>query len=420
MTVSVPTLLLVVIVMSAVLAVSIAVLARRQSRELMVWAWAIGIHSLAYVLYALRGQVDDFWSVVVANVGIATTLALFRLGIANSQGRRPPWRRIAWPVLGVAFSFSVWLGNPPLRVIAGCSIFALQSLDCLLALQRQRGHASLGQYFLMAGLCLTTLVFLVRVAAMLGGYLELPSILDSNRVQVASFVVVIAALVLFGAGLTLTVLERTVHELAQSRGQLSRQHMLLQQYSSELEAANLRLGELSMTDSLTGLGNRRRFDEALALEWARARRLKKPLALLMVDVDCFKLYNDHYGHQAGDDCLVRVAAVLQSQLRRAGDLATRYGGEEFALIAFDTGREGVEKLAEKLCRAVSELRISHDRVPQGRVTVSIGAAVVMPRVTIEPDELVRRADAALYRAKGEGRNCVRLCDSMLAGQRAPS
>lgn len=357
---------------------------------------------------------------MVANVGIATTLALFRLGIANSQGRRLPWLLIAWPVLGVGLSFSVWLDAPSLRIIAGCSIFALQSLDCLLALWRQRGSASLGQHFLLAGLCLTTLVFLVRVAATLGGYLELPSILDSSRVQVASFVVVIAALVLFGAGLTLAVLERTVHELAESRGQLSQQHVVLQQYSTELEAANRRLGQLSLTDSLTGLGNRRRFDDVLALEWSRACSLKKSIALLMVDVDCFKLYNDRYGHQAGDRCLARVAAALQSQLRLAGDLATRYGGEEFALIAFDTDREGVHKFAEKLCHAVSELGIPHEQVPQGQVTVSIGVAAVMPEMSIEPDELVRRADAALYRAKAEGRNCVRLCDSMSAGQLVPS
>ena len=412
MDVSVPTLILVIIVMSAVLAALIAALARHQSRQLMVWAWAIGIHALAYVLYALRGHIDDFWSVVMANVCIATTLALFRLGIVGAQEDKPPGWRIAWPVLGVAFSFSVWLDNPSLRIMIGCSIFSLQSLDCLLALQRQRSHASLGRYFLMAALGLITLVFLLRVAAMLGGYLELPSILDSGGVQVASFVAVIAALVLFGAGLTLAVLERTVHELAESRGQLSQQHTLLQQYSGELEVANHRLGELSMTDSLTGLGNRRRFDEALALEWARARRLKKPLALLMVDVDGFKLYNDHYGHQAGDDCLARVALALQSQLRRAGDLATRYGGEEFALIAFDTGCEGLEQLAGKLCRAVSELQIPHERMPQGRVTVSIGAAAVTPEMDAGSDELVRWADMALYRAKSDGRNCVRLCDSM--------
>lgn len=412
MDVSIPTLFLVIIVMSAVLAAAIAALARRQDRGLMVWAWAIGIHGLAYVLFALRGQVHDFWSVVLANVCISTTLALFRCGIANSQGGRLPGWRLVGPVLLVAIGFTVWLDNLSLRVIFGCSIFALQSLDCLLALQRQRGHASLGQHFLMAGLWLIILVFLGRVAAMIGGYLALSSILDPGSLQVASFVAVIVALVLFGAGLTLAVLERAVHELTESRGQLSRQHVMLQQYSSELEVANRRLGELSLTDSLTGLGNRRRFDEALALEWARARRLKKPLALLMVDVDCFKRYNDHYGHQAGDDCLARVAAVLQSQLRRAGDLATRYGGEEFALIAFDTGREGVQRLAEKLCLAVSGLGIPHERAPQGRVTVSIGVAAVTPELASAPDELVRRSDMALYRAKAEGRNCVRQCNSM--------
>lgn len=144
----------------------------------------------------------------------------------------------------------------------------------------------------------------------------------------------------------------------------------------------------------------------------------KPLAL-MIDVDHFKLYNDCHGHQAGDDCLIRVASVLQ-QSKRASDLATRYGGEEFALIAFDTGHEGAAKLGADICRATAALALPHAGSPYGKVTVSIGAAVLIPGDEGEPGDLIRLADAALYRAKNEGRNCVSLGWPSTAHRRKPS
>lgn len=408
MNVSVPTLFLVIIVISTTLACSIAVVAWRHSRELLIWAWALGINALAYVLFALRGQVSDLWSVVGANVAVASTLALFRAGIACSLGGRLNWWRVYWPVPFVAISFHALLDNLPARVSIGCLIFAWQSSDSFLALLRRRRQTQgMGQYILMVGFGLITVAFLARIAAALSGHMHLISILATNGVQIATFFTAIISLALFGTGLTLMAHERAMHELAESRALLRQQNAMLQQYSTELGITNLRLGELSLTDSLTGLGNRRRFDEGLQAEWARARRADKPLALLIADVDCFKLYNDCYGHQAGDDCLVQVAAVLQGQSRRAADLVARYGGEEFAVIAFDTQREGALQLGEALCRAVAELALPHAHSPHGRVTISIGAAVVMPGEEMEPSALIRRADAALYRVKNEGRNGVR-------------
>ncbi len=266
----------------------------------------------------------------------------------------------------------------------------------------------MGQYILMAGFLLVTLVFLIRIAAVLNGDAQAASIQASSWLQTVSFFAVLIALVLLGTGLTLLVHERAMHELADSRGLLRQQNSVLQQYSTELGIANLRLGELSLTDSLTGVGNRRRLDESLRAECARSRREGKPLALLMVDVDHFKLYNDCYGHQAGDGCLAKVAVLLQEQSRRAADLVARYGGEEFVVIAYDTRREGAQKLGEAICRAIAALGLPHALSPHGRVTVSIGAAVMMPGNKLEPGELIRQADAALYRAKNDGRNCIRL------------
>lgn len=298
MDVSVPTLFLVIIVISATLACSIAVVAWRHSRELLIWSWALGSNALTYVLFALRGQVSDLWSVVGANVAVAVTLALFRAGIAASQGSLLTWWRVYWTVPLVAISFYALLDNLPARVSVGCLIFALQSADCLLALIRRRGQTpGMGQYILMLGFGLITLAFLARIAAAFSGYMQLLSILSTNGVQIATFFTAIIALVLLGAGLTLMVHERTMHELAESRGQLRQQNAMLQQYSTELGIANLRLGELSMTDSLTGLGNRRRFDEGLLAEWARAQG----------------------GQAAGTaDCRRRFLQALQRLLRSSG------------------------------------------------------------------------------------------------------
>lgn len=407
MDVSLPTLFLVIIVISATLACSIAVVAWHRSRELLTWSWALGCNALSYVLFALRGQVDDLWSVVGANVAVAGTLALFRAGIACSQGGLLPWWRVYWPVPVIAISFHALLDNLPARVSIGCLFFAWQSSDCLLALIRRRGQTpGLGQYILMVGFGLIMLAFLLRIVAALSGQMHLISILAINGVQVATFFTVIIALALFGTGLTLMVHERAMHELAESRALLRQQNAILQQYSTELGIANLRLDKLSLTDSLTGLGNRRRFDEGLQASWAHARRAEKPLALLIADVDHFKRYNDGYGHQAGDDCLVQVAQVLQGQSRRAADLVARYGGEEFVVIAFGTHQEGALQLGEALCHAVAELALPHAGSPHGKVTISIGAAVAMPGDEIEPNALIRLADAALYRAKSEGRNRV--------------
>jgi diguanylate cyclase (GGDEF)-like protein/PAS domain S-box-containing protein len=169
----------------------------------------------------------------------------------------------------------------------------------------------------------------------------------------------------------------------------------------ELEA---RLQRLSRQDGLTGLYNRRFFDRQLGGEWRRLRRLGAPLALLMLDVDHFKAFNDRLGHQAGDDALRRVAQALQQSLRREGDVACRYGGEEFAIILANTAEEGALHVAERVMARIAELAIEHPASPEGRLTLSIGIAVSDPAREDQPDSLVSHSDAALYRAKHEGRN----------------
>lgn len=177
--------------------------------------------------------------------------------------------------------------------------------------------------------------------------------------------------------------------------------------TAELEEANRRLAALSTTDGLTGLANRRHFDAVWQAEWQRAARGGLPLALVLIDVDQFKSYNDHYGHQAGDDCLRRVAAIMAREARRSGELVARYGGEEFVLVLPGAGTDEARTVAERLRQAVESERMVHAAIAGvDVVTISLGVASGRPRHAADAETLLREADGALYLAKQQGRNRV--------------
>ncbi|MGI4816099.1 MAG: diguanylate cyclase [Janthinobacterium lividum] len=182
----------------------------------------------------------------------------------------------------------------------------------------------------------------------------------------------------------------------------------LRHSQQQLLETNLELQRLTNSDGLTGLSNRRYFDEYLRAEWRRAERDQTPLGLLMIDVDNFKAYNDYYGHVAGDEVLKRVAEALRSCTGRSTDLVARFGGEEFSLILPTTAITGVRMLAEKARAAVEALQLAHQQSASGVVTVSAGGSVMLPAAdpTAMPVALVEAADLCLYRAKAAGRNGV--------------
>lgn len=166
-----------------------------------------------------------------------------------------------------------------------------------------------------------------------------------------------------------------------------------------------RLASLAATDALTGLANRRAFDERLADEWARARRDGRQLSLLLIDVDHFKKFNDHYGHLAGDGCLRALGRILSAIARRPADLAARYGGEEFAVLLPNTGPDGCAEIGEGIRQALHDLAMVHAQNPPSRlVTVSVGAATSVPSQASDSSTLVAAADRALYAAKDSGRD----------------
>ncbi len=174
-----------------------------------------------------------------------------------------------------------------------------------------------------------------------------------------------------------------------------------------LKAQNDLLRSLVFIDGLTGVANRRRFDEALQTEWRRCRRSQSELTLLMIDIDHFKRYNDHYGHQAGDACLQTVATAIKERFNRSHDLVARYGGEEFACLMPECDRNAGLAKAEELRAAIVALGIPHADSPiANMVTLSIGVATAHPDGKGNPKDLVTTADAALYSAKSSGRNLV--------------
>jgi diguanylate cyclase (GGDEF)-like protein/PAS domain S-box-containing protein len=185
---------------------------------------------------------------------------------------------------------------------------------------------------------------------------------------------------------------------------------------TDQKRAETALKELAAKDGLTGLSNRRSFDEMLRTEWSRAQRTQKPLALLFVDVDHFKLFNDRHGHQSGDECLRLVADVVRRHATRPLDLASRYGGEEFALILPEMERDGACVIAEAIRGAVMASKIAHGADGAGpHVTLSVGVASRIPADSDgNPDRLLGAADEALYAAKRLGRNRVVCAERLLA------
>jgi len=198
--------------------------------------------------------------------------------------------------------------------------------------------------------------------------------------------------------------------LAQAE-EMDKKNRELTETRRQLEHRNRDLERISALDTLTQIANRRRFDAVLRQEWRRSARDESPLSLVFCDIDYFKRFNDTYGHQAGDECLVRVAQAMEETLNRPADLVARYGGEEFIALLVDTGLEGARMLAERMRARVEGLRVEHRASGvASHLTVSLGVASIVPKPAVRPEDLVDRADRALYTAKEGGRNRVVAAD----------
>lgn len=263
--------------------------------------------------------------------------------------------------------------------------------------------------------CAGRLVNMRRICSIIAmsGYQQIPSVVQARgltELQSENYwaAILISIVVISTLSLIIWLLlnkRRIEDQLRQTNAQLESK---VKARTLELEALNQELRQLSVSDGLTGIANRRHFDNYLQSEWAKAARYGKTLALIMVDIDFFKAYNDTYGHQSGDECVIKIAAVLQNGVKRASDLTARYGGEEYAIILPETNASGALLLAEQLRLAVEQQKMEHHSSVYGIVTISLGVAAFMPKPGSSPAVLVSRADQALYEAKRQGRNQVRL------------
>ncbi|MBX7183920.1 MAG: diguanylate cyclase [Vicinamibacteria bacterium] len=246
-----------------------------------------------------------------------------------------------------------------------------------------------------------------RVAASIDGehWQEAPATLSISVKPYLYQTRTFAAAVLVGAvGLTFGIIRLRTRQMRLLQVQMERQ---VAEKTEELRLANEHLRQLSFLDAQTGLANRRRFDETLDKEWRRASRFQTSLAVVMADIDAFKPYNDTLGHPEGDQCLAAVAEVFKQSVARAGDLAARYGGEEFVVLIPSADLQAARAVAERLRRACEARAIPHPASPVGPVvTISLGVAACVPKDDNSSAALVAEADAALYRAKREGRNRV--------------
>jgi diguanylate cyclase (GGDEF)-like protein len=184
-------------------------------------------------------------------------------------------------------------------------------------------------------------------------------------------------------------------------------HITIRHLQQELEDRNRELARLVNIDGLTQIANRRYFDTYLEHEWRRSVREQQPLSLIFLDIDYFKLYNDHYGHQAGDECLKQVAQIFDHVARRPADLAARYGGEEFVILLPNTDEHGAQHLAEEIQEHLQQLAIPHEPSSvSSSVTCSMGIACTIPNQAISAETFVSTADEAVYQAKARGRNRI--------------
>ncbi len=397
----------------------------------------LALHDVSYLLYVLfagnialalatfTGMGPEFvwgvtptWTTIGVNVPAAlasVAMLLFtRRMLATSQivPRIDLWIKVFAMVNALFFlllivSFTTF---NPLFVVMNLAT-SLLILGTGLACARKRQRSA---YFFVAAF---SVLFLANALSHLRNLGVLPTnIFTSDGIQIGSALeMVLLSLVLADRFNTLRREKLAVQAQAlQVQGEmlekLRASEQLLEarvaERTAQLQSLNQQLEVISTTDGLTGIANRRHFDTVLHNEWLRAARQKLPLTLGLIDLDWFKNYNDHYGHQAGDECLRTVAKLLTERIGRTSDLVARYGGEEFVFIAPATGTEQAHHLAQAVCQAVQALALPHELSKWGCVTLSIGVATCIPQHGERPDMLIQRADKRLYLAKAQGRNRV--------------
>lgn len=414
------------------------------TRVLSVFVVAIGGLSIGEYVFDVNSGIDELLftdnstipSLHPGRMSPATALAFFALGLAllALKARGPLFAATAhWLVtvplfiatlalVGYAYSVISLYKFGPYNSLALHTALAFFLLSlCLIAADTNYGFARIAKSDTAGGVIsrqlLPTLPFLLfflglaRLKGELWGFYDF---------QFGLAIMVLSSIAVCLAAVTWTATSLHKTDIARQRGvaeimslnaeleqRVIERTMELEQALAALSTANKALEQLSLEDGLTGIANRRCFDAQFAIYLAIAHRQKRPLGLVLYDIDFFKAFNDHYGHHAGDICLKQVAAALRSCCRRPGDLVARFGGEEFAMLLPDTDLEGAVRIAEMAREAVAELRIQHAPSLVGKeVSISGGVAVLSRYDGMTAEQMIIAADENLYEAKRMGRNQI--------------
>ncbi|GKT22897.1 GGDEF domain-containing protein [Acidovorax sp. SUPP3334] len=371
-----PTLLAMTVIGSVVMAAGLVLVGHERRREgLGLWAAALVLQSLAYVLLALRGRVPDAVSIVVANGLLSSVFACLLAAVCQFHRRPMPWAWLLGPVGATLALFLAFIQNYEMRLVLAGVIYPVQLAMVLWTLRRFPSPGR-GAMLVVAGIVLQMAVLVVRAAAALTGAMPLNGLLEGNWLQHATFLSTFISVQASSFGFIFMARDRA-------------------------DETNRRM---AARDPLTGVANRRATIDALARDMSRAIRTREPLSLMMVDIDHFKRINDGLGHLVGDQVLCSVVDAMGERLR-AQDMIGRYGGEEFLVLLPDTPLHGARQLAIALCRAVEQSRfeIGGHTVP---VTLSIGVFGGRIEEDDSWDMLIAAADRAMYEAKRSGRNRV--------------
>jgi diguanylate cyclase (GGDEF)-like protein len=381
-----PSTFLVTIAVNVTLTIALTANGSRTNRDgFMFWGFSFALHTLAFVLFSLSDEINNFNSIIVAAITLSASWAMFAEGLFQFQ-QRLPLRNLIWlPVALTLITTCLFHDNDSVRISISSFIFFAQALFILVVLnQGRRSTAGRGQYFIAIGVAPAVPAFVFRGFLAATGHADKILMSTPNQVQEMSLLISIVSIILVAIGVLIMSKEQS-----EDRSRL-----------------------LAVEDQLTGLANRRSIDDTLNKEWASASRHDRPLALIMLDVDYFKKYNDHYGHQSGDECLKGISRVLQETAQRANDLAARYGGEEFFLILPDTDRNTAQLIGENVCASIAALKIPHEKSTFKVVTVSAGISVLSSKSYKDIAGLMRAADSALYQAKQMGRNQAKLVSDL--------
>lgn len=392
-------------------------------RDVIYLLYVCSVSALAISIGTMSGFTHEFlwsnstwWSDISGSVGFALSyffLLLFMRQMLNTRTTMPKTDRLILMMAGINLLFPLGFALSlqtfsiiyiPVSMLNSTLILVV-ALYCTIKCQRS-AMIFFAAYFVLLLASFMTVLWAVGIAA--------TNDLTTNSLQIGS---AIEMLLLAFALADRYNLIRQEKEAAQQEAFVVQQDLMehLQSHerilearvaarTDELSVLNRKLEQLSTTDALTDIANRRQFDLVFDKEWHLGISAGLPLALTLLDIDWFKKYNDHYGHQAGDEVLRQVATLFCSNINRSRDLVARYGGEEFVFIAPATDADSALKMARNICESLQSLGLPHAPSAFGVVTISVGVAVMVPQPHDSPSTLLKAADEALYRAKKCGRN----------------